>query len=44
MTTQTFLLDEENNFATPDTAVWIVVTETDATGKLVSEKWYRAKP
>ncbi len=39
MRQESIFLDENQNRAPPETARWLVVTEYDAKGKLVSEAW-----
>lgn len=35
-------MDDEHNYVNPKNAKWIVQRETDADGKMISEKWISA--
>lgn len=39
MRKESHFLNEDQNFAPPETARWLVVTEYDNKGKLSSEAW-----
>mgnify|MGYP007059416005 CR=1 FL=1 len=39
---ENFFLDDDHNYVPPKDAKCIVQTETDASGKLVSERWFSA--
>ena len=43
MPKETVFLDEKHNIVKPDKAVFIVVTEYDKDGRVISEKWARKK-